>query len=115
MPVFPSEVASMYAVIRSGGKQLRVQVGDEVRIERLAAEVGAPVVFDQVLMLGGDDDRVRLGAPLLDGAQVRGTVVAQGRGPRIVIYTYKKTQNSNRRRQGHRQKITTVKIDAIEA
>jgi large subunit ribosomal protein L21 len=103
----------MYAVIQTGGKQLRVQPGDVVRVERLPAEVGATVVFDRVLMLGGDD-KVQLGAPTLDGARVRGTVTAQGRAKKIVIYTYKRRKNSNRRTLGHRQEFTAVKIEAIE-
>jgi large subunit ribosomal protein L21 len=103
----------MYAVIESGGKQHRVQVGDVVRVERLTGDVGSAVVFDRVLLLGGD--RVRLGAPWIDGAHVRGTVVAQERGPKIEIYVFKRRQNSNRKRGGHRQSQTAVKIDAIEA
>ena len=103
----------MYAVIKTGGKQLRVQIGDVVRVESLASEVGSSVVFDQVLMLGGEESK--LGAPTIDGAQVRGTVIAQGRGDKIIVYTYKKRQNSNRKTRGHRQNFTAVKIDAIEA
>lgn len=104
----------MYAVIQTGGKQHRVQVGEIVRVERLPVEVGAPVVFDQVLMVGGDSTS-KLGAPTLDGVKVRGTVVAQDRAKKIIIYTYKKTQNSNRKQGGHRQYFTAVKIDAIDA
>ena len=103
----------MYAVIKTGGKQLRVQIGDVVRVERLASEVGSSVVFDQVLMLGGEESK--LGSPTIDGAQVRGTVIAQERGNKIIVYTYKKRQNSNRKTRGHRQNLTAVKIDAIEA
>ena len=105
----------MYAVIHSGGKQVRVEVGQVVRVEQVEGDVGASVVFDKVLLLGGDDDHIKLGAPTLDGVQVRGTVVEQGRWPKIPIFTYKKRQNSNRKRQGHRQSFTAVKIDAIEA
>jgi large subunit ribosomal protein L21 len=105
----------MYAVIQSGGKQMRVEVGQVVRVERIAGEVGSSMVFERVLMLGGDDDRLKVGAPTLDGVQVRGTVVRQGRGKKIAIYIYKKRQNSNRKRAGHRQDYTTVRIEAIEA
>jgi len=103
----------MYAVIQAGGKQYRVRVGDVVQVERIPEDVGSPVVFDRVMMLGGDDD-VKLGAPTLDGAQVRGTVVEQGRDPKVLIYTYKRRKNSNRKSRGHRQAFTAVKIDAIE-
>ena len=73
----------MYAVIETGGKQVRVQVGEVVRVERLAGDVGAPVVFDRVLMVGGGDD-AKLGRPSLDGAQVKGSIVEQGRGKKIL-------------------------------
>ena len=104
----------MYAVIQTGGKQVRVQVGEVVRVESLPAEVGSPVTFDQVLLISGEDDRIKLGSPTLDGCEVRGTVVEQGRAKKILLYTYKRRQNSNRRSQGHRQNFTAVKIDAIE-
>lgn len=104
---------SMYAVIETGGRQVLVQVGEVVRVERLTADVGAPVVFDRVLLVGGDQ-ALKLGAPTLDAVQVRGTVVGQGRDKKIRIYTYKHRQNSNRRTLGHRQHYTAVKIDAIE-
>ena len=101
----------MYAVIRSGGKQCRVEVGQTVRVERVDGEPGSKVTFDEVLLLGGD--LVKVGTPTVTGASVEGTVVEQGRGPKIHIYTYKKRQNSNRGRAGHRQDYTAVKIDAI--
>ena len=104
----------MYAVIATGGKQLRVQVGQVVQIERVDGDVGSEVVFDQVLMVGGDDN-FKVGAPVLDGVQVKGSVVKQDRGPKIRIYTYKRRQNSNRKSAGHRQSFTAVKIDAIQA
>ena len=92
----------MYAVIETGGQQLRVEVGDVVRVARLEEEVGGAVVFDRVLMVGGDDD-VKLGSPAVDGAKVRGTVVAQDRDRKVLVYTYKRRKNSARKRQGHRQ------------
>jgi large subunit ribosomal protein L21 len=104
----------MYAVIESGGKQLRVKVGDVVRVERLDGDVGASVVFDRVLMLGGDES-ARVGSPVVEDAQVRGSIVEQDRARKILIYTYKRRQNSNRRRQGHRQQFTAVKIETIES
>jgi large subunit ribosomal protein L21 len=104
----------MYAVIESGSRQHRVEVGGVVRVDKLPAEVGAAVVFDRVLLLAGEDDRVRLGSPTLEGVRVHGTVLAQDRAPKILIYTYKHRQNSNRRRAGHRQAFTAVRIDTIE-
>jgi len=103
----------MYAVIRTGGKQHRVEVGEVVRVESLEGQTGDAVVFDDVLALG-DGDAVRVGTPMLEGAKVLGTVVSQGRGKKIVIFTYKRRQNSNRRRMGHRQSYTAVKIESIE-
>ena len=104
----------MFAVIETGGKQLRVQIGDVVRVEKLAGSAGAGVVFDRVLMVG-EGDSAKVGVPTVDGASVRGSIVEQGRGKKIVIYTYKRRQNSNRKRAGHRQDYTAVKIEAIDA
>lgn len=104
----------MYAVIQTGGKQHRVSVGDVVRVERLDAEAGTAVVFDQVLSVG-EGDSLKVGAPTVAGAAVRATVVEQGRGKKLVIFRYRRRQNSSRRRNGHRQDYTAVKIDAIEA
>jgi large subunit ribosomal protein L21 len=104
----------MYAVIESGGRQFRVQVGEVVRVQRMDGDVGAPVVFDRVLMLGGEDE-ARIGAPVVDGAAVRASIVEHGRDKKIRIYTFKRRQNSNRRRMGHRQDFTAVKIESIES
>jgi large subunit ribosomal protein L21 len=103
----------MYAVIRTGGKQCRVEQGNVVRVESLDAQDGDTVTFDEVLLIADGDD-VRVGEPLVDGASVRGTVVRNGRGKKVEIRTYKRRQNSNRRRGGHRQAFTAVKIDSIE-
>jgi large subunit ribosomal protein L21 len=103
----------MVAVIEAGGKQLRVQVGDLVRVESLEGDVGSKVVFDRVLMVGQGDD-AQVGAPLVKDAKVHGSIVEQGRGPKIIIYTYKRRQNSNRRSMGHRQNFTAVKIESID-
>ena len=104
----------MYAVIDAGGTQLRVQVGDVVKAPTVSGEVGAPVVFERVLLLGGDD-RVQIGNPTVSGAAVRGSIVRHGREKKIRIYVYKKRQNANRRRMGHRQNYTAVKIESIES
>lgn len=104
----------MFAVIQTGGRQQRVQVGDVVRIDRSPLGSGDSIVFDRVLAIG-DGDSVRVGTPTLDGAQVRGTVVGEQLGPKILVYTFKRRKRSNRKRRGHRQGYTAVKIEAIEA
>ena len=103
----------MYAVIQTGGKQHRVEIGEVVRVEKLESEEGAQVVFDQVLAVG-EGDSVKVGAPTVKGATVKGTVVDQGRGKKLIIFRFRRRQNSSRRRGGHRQSYTAVKIDAIE-
>ena len=104
----------MFAVIRTGGKQHRVQVGDVVRVERLEGESGSSVVFDEVLAVGNGDS-LKVGAPVVDGASVRATVVQQDRAKKVLTYLFKRRQNSSRKRRGHRQDFTAVRIDAIQA
>jgi large subunit ribosomal protein L21 len=101
----------MYAVIQTGGKQYRVKSGEQVKVESLAAEVGAAVSFDRVLMLG-EGDGVRVGAPFVDGAAVKATVVAQGRGEKIRIFKLRRRKHFAKT-QGHRQGFTEVRIDEI--
>ena len=100
-----------YAVIRTGGKQYRVAPGDLVRIERLEGDVGSAVEFGEVL-LASADDAVRIGTPLVSGARVLGTIVAQGRDRKILVFKKKRRKNY-RRRRGHRQSITTVRVTEI--
>ena len=100
-----------YAVIRTGGKQYRVSPGDLVRIERLEGDVGSAVEFAEVL-LASAEDVVRIGTPLVSGARVRGTIVAQGRDRKILVFKKKRRKNY-RRRRGHRQSITTVRVTEI--
>ena len=100
-----------YAVIRTGGKQYRVSPGDLLRIERLEGDVGSAVEFAEVL-LASADDAVRIGTPLVTGVRVRGTIVAQGRDRKILIFKKKRRKNY-RRRRGHRQSITTVRVTEI--
>jgi large subunit ribosomal protein L21 len=102
----------MYAVIQTGGKQHRVEIGEVVRVDKLESEEGAQVTFDQVLALG-EGDSVQVGAPIVKGATVTGTVVEQGRGKKLIVFRYRRRQNASRRRGGHRQDFTAVKIDAI--
>ena len=103
-----------YAVIRTGGKQYRVTPGSVLRLERLAGDIGASVEFAEVLLAGSDeaDAPVRIGRPLVEGAIVRGEIVAQGRDRKILIFKKKRRKNY-RRRRGHRQSITTVRVTEI--
>ena len=100
-----------YAVIRTGGKQYRVAPGDLLRVERLDGEVGATIEFTEVLLAAGDG-AVRVGRPLVDGALVRGQIVAQGRDRKILVFKKKRRKNY-RRRRGHRQSITTVRVTEV--
>ena len=101
-----------FAIIRTGGKQFRVGTGEVVHLPFLAGKnAGDTVEFNEVLISGGDNG-VRLGAPLVDGARVSGTVVKSGRGPKIIVFKFKR-RKQYKRKQGHRQGFTTVKIDEI--
>ena len=102
----------MYAIIRAGGKQYRVEQGDVVRVERLAGEVGSRVTLEDVLLVSAGENDVKLGSPRLEGASVVGTVVEQDRGPKLRIFKYKKRKHY-RRTRGHRQHVTAVRIDAV--
>ncbi|WP_296958956.1 50S ribosomal protein L21 [uncultured Dialister sp.] len=102
----------MYAIIKTGGKQYVVEEGKVISIEKLDVEEGAEVTFDEVLLVSGDD--VKIGAPNVAGAKVTGKVLEQGKERKIRIFKYKAKSNY-RRRQGHRQPFTKVKIEKIEA
>jgi large subunit ribosomal protein L21 len=102
----------MYAVISSGGKQYRVEQGDVLRIEKINGEVGAPVSFDKILMFS-DGEKVRVGTPVLDDVSVQGHIIEQGRAKKIIVFKYKRRKRY-RRKQGHRQSYTAIKIDALE-
>jgi len=101
----------MYALVRTGGKQYRVAKDDTILVERIAADEGAEVILDDVVMLG-DGDKVTIGTPRVEGAAVSATVVSQTRGPKIIIFRRKRRKN-HRRTQGHRQDLTLLKINAI--
>jgi large subunit ribosomal protein L21 len=101
----------MYAVIRSGGKQYRVSPGGSVRLEKLSGEVGSSVTLEDVLMIGDGGD-VKIGTPQVDGARVTGTIVAHGRGPKLTIFKMKRRKGS-RRKIGHRQDYTEIRVDQI--
>jgi large subunit ribosomal protein L21 len=101
----------MYAVIKSGGKQYRVESGAQVRVESLAADVGAAVAFEEVLLVGNGDS-VKVGAPLISGAKVKATVVSHGRGDKVKIFKMRRRKHFQKH-QGHRQNYTEVRIDEI--
>jgi len=102
----------MYAVIRSGGKQVRVEPGASVRVEKLAGDVGDTIELDEVLMIGGDSP-ARVGTPLVAGARAIGTITAQDRAEKITIFKMKR-RSGNRRKTGHRQAYTEIRVDRIE-
>jgi large subunit ribosomal protein L21 len=104
----------VYAIIRAGGKQYRVEQGDVVRVERLEGQVGSSVTLEDVLLVSAGENDVRVGSPRVEGASVVGTVVEQDRGPKVRIFKYKKRKHY-RRTRGHRQHVTAVRIDAVRA
>ena len=101
----------LYAIIQSGGKQYHVTEGARLNLERLKGKVGQEVSFDEVLLVGGDDS-VQVGQPMLQGAQVVGTIVDQGKGDKILVFKMKR-RKMYRRKRGHRQLFTQVQIDKI--
>ena len=102
----------MYAIIKTGGKQYRVQQGDEFRVEKLEANVGDTVVFDEVVAVGGD--KLVVGTPFVEGYSVEAEVLEQGKADKVIIYKYK-AKKDYRRKNGHRQPYTLVKVTGIGA
>ncbi|GGH85832.1 large subunit ribosomal protein L21 [Pullulanibacillus pueri] len=102
----------MYAIIETGGKQLKVEEGQTLFIEKLPVEPGETVTFDQVLFVGGDE--VKVGQPTVEGATVTAKVAEHGKGEKIVVFKFKKRKNY-RRKQGHRQPYTKVTVEKINA
>jgi large subunit ribosomal protein L21 len=103
----------MYAVIRTGGKQYRAEVGKTIDVERLPNEVDTSVKLENVLLVG-DGDKTVIGQPLVEGASVTATVVRQFRGKKVIVYKYRQRTNY-RRKRGHRQYYTRLRIDDITA
>lgn len=103
----------MYAVLSTGGKQYKVEEGEVLRIEKIPGEIGSSISFDKVLMFS-DGEKVRVGAPLLEGISVSGHIVEQDKAKKILVFKSKRRKNY-RRKQGHRQPYTAVKIDSITA
>jgi len=102
----------MYAVMTTGGKQYRVSEGDLLRVEKLTGETGEKVVFDRVLMIGGKG-APKIGTPVVKGASVEAEITAQGRGAKIVVFKMKR-RKKYRRKQGHRQPFTELRIGKIK-
>ncbi len=101
----------MYAIIKTGAKQHKVSEGDVLFVEKIADDDGTEVIFNEVLMVS-DDSAVKIGKPFVDGAKVVGEVVAQTQGPKVVIGKYKKRKGF-RKKTGHRQQLTSMKIKKI--
>ena len=101
----------MYAIIETGGKQYKVQNGDQIKVEKLNAEAGSAVVFDKVLAAGEGAD-IKVGTPYLEGLTVEGEVVESGKGDKVIIFKYK-SKKDYRKKQGHRQPYTLVEIKAL--
>jgi large subunit ribosomal protein L21 len=102
----------MYAIIKTGGKQYKVQAGEQLRVEGLGGDVGSSVSFGEVLLVGAGDS-VKLGAPLVSGASVKATIVAHGRGDKVKIFKMRRRKHYQKT-QGHRQSYTEVRIDDIK-
>jgi len=102
----------MYAIVSSGGKQYKVQKGEILRVEKISGDIGAPVSFDKVLMFS-DGENVNIGQPVLENVLVNGHIVEQDKAKKIVVFKYKRRKRY-RRKHGHRQQYTAIKIDSIE-
>lgn len=103
----------MYAVVRTGGRQYRVKAGDQFLVEKLPAVSGQRITLDEVLLVA-DADQVRVGTPLVEGAKVIATIVAQEKGPKVRIFKYRPKERY-RVRKGHRQQVTRLRVERIEA
>ena len=103
----------MFAVMKTGGKQYKVQSGDMLRVEKLAADAGETVQFNEILMLGGD--KTVVGAPMVDGAAVQAEVVDQIKGEKVINFVKRRRKHGSQRTKGHRQKLTLVRIGDILA
>ena len=103
----------MYAVVKTGGKQYRVTAGQKLKVEQIPADVGAEITLDQILMVG-EGESVKIGAPLVAGASVKATVLAQGRHDKVKIFKMRRRKHYQKH-QGHRQNYTELRIEAISA
>ena len=103
----------MYAIIRTGGKQFRAEPGKTIRVPTLDKEPGEKVTFGEVLVAGGEGDDVKFGTPTIEGASVTGEIVEHTKGPKLIIFKWKRRKNY-RKKAGHRQKYTDVRISDIK-
>jgi len=103
----------MYAVVATGGKQYRVREGQILRVEKIPGDIGAPVTFDKVLMYS-DGEAVDIGQPVLENVAVNGHIIEQGKAKKVIVFKYKRRKRY-RRKQGHRQQYTAIRIDNINA
>jgi large subunit ribosomal protein L21 len=103
----------MYAVVRTGGKQYRVSPGDSIEVEKLPFEVGEQIELDQVLLVANGSG-TRIGRPVVDGARIKATVTRQAKGRKVIIFKYRSSKRY-RRKKGHRQQLTRLRIDEIVA
>jgi large subunit ribosomal protein L21 len=103
----------MYAIVNTGGKQYKIEQGDVLRVEKIPGEIGSSVFFDKVLMFS-DGENVSIGRPVLDNIAVKGHIIEQDKAKKIIVFKYKRRKRY-RRKQGHRQQYTAIKIDSIEA
>jgi large subunit ribosomal protein L21 len=104
----------MYAIIKTGGKQYKVKNEDVISIEKLEGEAGSKLTFSEVLALGEEGESLKVGTPLLEGVNVEAEIVEQFRGPKLIAFKMKK-RKGYRRKIGHRQNLTKIKISAINA
>ncbi len=103
----------MYAVIKTGGKQYRVSPGEEVKLEKLPGEIGDPIAFDKVMIVS-DGENVQIGKPYLENTSVSGRLTRHGKSRKIIVFKYKRRKNY-RKKTGHRQQFSMVKIENIES
>lgn len=102
----------MYAVFQTGGKQFRAEPGGRLRIPTLEAEPGESVTFDYVLIAGDGDETVQIGTPVVDGASVKAEVIRHGRGDKVIVFK-RKRRKTYRKKQGHRQNFTEIRVDEV--
>ena len=103
----------MYAVMKTGGKQYKVSEGIILKVEKIEAEVGDKITFDEILFLTDSEGNVKVGNPVVSDAKIIAEVIQQGRGKKIIVYKYKRRKNYHKK-QGHRQPFTKLKIEKIE-
>ena len=102
----------MYAVFKTGGKQFRAEPGARIRVPSLEVEPGESVTFDEVLLTGDEEENVQVGAPVVEGASVKAEVIRHGRGDKVIVFK-RKRRKGYRRKQGHRQNFTEIRVDEV--